>query len=241
MSSDPGMAGLGGDDAGVTAGAEACGWMARGLLLAQMLATVAVLAWLPGNWTKLAAMTAIWALGFRRLARAELIAMAVVNLLFVGMNSAALKRGIFTFEHPDFIGMPVYEFAMWGFYTLHTIRLLEGPAPVGGYLKAVAAAAAFSLPFGSIAEPDLLLAASAGVLALTFVLFHRPMDFAYAGYMVGLGALIEYAGVTSGQWHYPGHPAGGVPLWFATMWAGVGLFTRRLVLPPLAQRRQAGG
>jgi hypothetical protein len=46
-----------------------------------------------------------------------------------------------------------------------------------------------------------------------------------------LGALIEYTGVWTGQWHYPGRHLGGVPLWFLPMWAGVGLFTRRLVLP----------
>ena len=57
------------------------------------------------------------------------------------------------------------------------------------------------------------------------------MDFAYVAYMVILGALIEYTGVWAGQWSYPENPPGGVPLWFITMWGGVGLFTRRLVLP----------
>jgi hypothetical protein len=51
--------------------------------------------------------------------------------------------------------------------------------------------------------------------------------------MAALGALIEYVDVWTGQWHYPGHPYGGVPLWFVTMWAGVGLFARRLILPLL--------
>ena len=48
------------------------------------------------------------------------------------------------------------------------------------------------------------------------------MDVAYAGYMAALGALIEYVGVWTGQWHYPGQHFGGVPLWFLPMWAGVG-------------------
>jgi hypothetical protein len=37
------------------------------------------------------------------------------------------------------------------------------------------------------------------------------------------------------QWHYPGQPWGGVPLWLFTLWAGFGLFTRRLILPLLPQ------
>ena len=103
----------------------------------------------------------------------------------------------------------------------------------------MAAAAAFALPFALIADPGLLLAVSAVVLAGCIVMFHERMDLAYASYMAALGALIEYVGVGAGQWHYPGRPYGGVPLWFLTMWAGVGLFTRRLILPLL--RRSQGG
>ena len=78
-----------------------------------------------------------------------------------------------------------------------------------------------------------MLAVSGLVLAIGFALFHEPMDFLYAGYMAVVGALIEYVGCGTGQWHYPGQDFGGVPFGFLTMWAGVGLFTRRLVLPLL--------
>jgi hypothetical protein len=205
----------------------------RLVLLCQLAATVATLGWVPTNPAKLITMLAVWGLGFGRIRAAELLAMALVNLLFIVMNSAALSRAIFAFDHPDFLGMPIYEFLMWGFYTLHTIRFLDGDAPRGRLMLASAAAAAFALPFSLIADPALLLAASGLVLAACLVLFHEPMDLAYAGYMTALGALIEYVGVGTGQWHYPGQHYGGVPLWFLTMWAGVGLFTRRLIVPLL--------
>ena len=206
---------------------------ARLVLLAQLLATVGALGWIPGNPAKLITMLVIWGLGFGRIQVAELQAMAAVNLLFVLVNSAALRRGIFVFDHPDFLRMPVYEYLMWGFYTLHTIRLLNGAAPPGPLIAASAAAAAAALPFALVADPTLLLAASGLVLAGCIALFHEPMDLAYAAYMIALGALIEYVGVGTGQWHYPGQHFGGVPLWFLPMWAGVGLFTRRLTLPLL--------
>ncbi len=167
----------------------------RLVLLCQLLATAATLGWVPGNPAKLMTMLVIWGLGFGRIRAAELLAMGAVNLLFVLMNSAALKRGIFGFDHPDFLGMPVYEYLMWGFYTLHTIRFLDGEGPRGGLIPVLAAAAAFALPFALIADPALLLAASAVVLAGCIVMFHEPMDLAYAGYMAALGALIEYVGV----------------------------------------------
>ena len=68
-------------------------------------------------------------------------------------------------------------------------------------------------------------------LALALGFFHERQDLIYLGYMAVVGALVEYCGVWSGQWHYPGDSFGGVPLWFATMWGGIGLFTRRLILP----------
>jgi hypothetical protein len=204
--------------------------LTRIILLCQLLATAAALGWIPGNRAKLITMLSIWALGFRRIRSAELLAMAAVNLLFILMNSAALKRGIFAFNHPNLIGMPIYEYFMWGFYTLHTIRFVDGPAPNGKPMIASVAAAAFAVPFAIIADPVVLLAASATVFAGCLALFHEPRDLAYAGYMAAVGALIEYTGVRTGQWHYPGDHLGGVPLWFLPMWAGIGLFTRRLVL-----------
>lgn len=211
----------------------------RLVLLCQLLATAATLGWVPGNPAKLVTMLIIWCLGFGRIRAAELLAMAAVDLLFVVMNSAALKRGVFRFDHPDYLGMPVYEYLMWGFYTLHTMRFIDGEEPRGNLIVASAAAAVFALPFAMIADPALLLAASAAVLAGCLVLFHERMDLAYAGYMAALGTLIEYVGVGSGQWHYPGRHYGGVPLWFLTMWSGVGLFTRRLILPRLRRPPRA--
>jgi hypothetical protein len=209
----------------------------RLMLLAQLSATAAVLGWVPGNVAKLAAMVAIWRLSFGRLTAHELIMMAAVNLLFVLMNFMALRRGIFVFDHPDLLRMPIYEYLMWSFYTLHTIRLLDGAPPRGRIIPTAAAAAAFALPFAMIAEPKLLLLASAAGFGIGIAMFHEKMDLAYAAYMAALGALIEYVGVSTGQWHYPGQPYGGVPLWFLTMWAGIGLFTRRLVLPLLPPSR----
>jgi hypothetical protein len=203
------------------------------ILLCQLLTTVAVLGWVPGNSAKLLIMVVVWGLGFRRLAAAELLMMAGVNLLFALINSAALARGIFRFDHPDLLGMPVYEYVMWGYYTLHTIRLLGGEPAPDRLIVASAAAVVFVLPFATIADPALLLLTSAGLLAGCLAIFHQRMDLFYAGYMAALGALVEYVGVGTGQWHYPGQHYAGVPLWFLTMWAGVGLFTRRLLLPVL--------
>jgi hypothetical protein len=220
------------------------GWIAparrwpRLTLLAQLAATIAVLGWIPGSPTKLVLMALIWLIGFGRVAAVEWGLMAAVNLMFISMNLAALKRGIFAFDHPNLLGMPIYEYLMWGFYVLNTIRFLDGAPPRGRTIIAVTVAGVFAASFATIAAPVLLLLVSGAVLALAVGLFHDKMDLAYAGYMAALGAAVEHVGVSTGQWHYPGQPWGGVPLWSLTMWAGVGLFTRRLVVPLAAARRR---
>ena len=206
-------------------------WRETAILLSQLLATAAVLGWVPDNPVKLAMMLAIWAFGFRSVTPAEILMMAGVNLFFAFMNIAALNNEVFRFNHPDFLEMPVYEYLMWGFYTLHTIRILDGNPARRKRIAAATMAVIFALPFATIADPIILLVAASAALAACFALFHDRMDWAYAVYMAALGALIEYVGVGTAQWHYPVHPYGGVPLWSLTMWAGIGLFTRRLLLP----------
>ncbi|HEY3909226.1 MAG TPA: hypothetical protein VGM07_04980 [Stellaceae bacterium] len=202
-------------------------------MLLQLLATAAALGWVPSNLAKLAAMLAIWAAGFRRLRRAELVLMLGVNAIFVVANGGALHNGVFRFDHPDLLGMPAYEFLMWGFYTLHTIRVVGGRPPRFQPIATLLLVALFAAAFSTIRDPQLLLLVAVAIVAAGLGWFREPADFAYAGYMVAVGAVIEYVGVGTGQWSYPAAPVGGVPLWFVPMWAGVGLFTRRLFLPAL--------
>lgn len=204
-------------------------------LLLQIPAVLAILALVPGNGAKLAALLVVWALGFGRLSRAETAFYAAVCLFFTAMNAASLRQGIFAFSHPDLLGMPVYELFMWGFYLLHTWRVLQGPVPQGRRAQAWVLALLYSAAFAAIHDSQLLLLVTGALLAAALALFHEREDLAYTGYLMLLGAAIEYTGVHSGQWWYPGNPPGGVPLWFVTLWGGVGLFLRRLVLPLLAK------
>jgi hypothetical protein len=206
----------------------------RTLLLAQLPATAAVLGWVPGNFTKIAALLAVWAFGFRRLSRAELTLMLAVDAVFVAANSVALRNGVFRFAHPDFLGMPAYEFFMWGFYTLHALRVVGGRPPRFQPAATLVLAALFAASFATIRDPRPLLLAAVTVVAAGLGWFCEFADFAYAGYLLMVGAVIEYVGVGTGEWSYPGAHFGGVPLWFVPMWAGVGLLVHRLLLPALA-------
>ncbi len=209
--------------------------LARVVLVAQAISTVLVIGWSGGNLMKLGIMAAIWAVGFQRISRAELSVMAGVNLLFTGLNIGALNAGVFHFNHPDLWGMPIYEYFMWGFYVLNTIRFVGAVPAQGRLFLPLSMAGVFAVPFMILRDPGTLLLVSGAILLVSFLMFHELGDFAYSQYMLALGAAIEYMGVSTEQWQYPGHPFGGVPLWFITLWAGTGLFARRLVLPLLGR------
>lgn len=200
-------------------------------LLLQIPATLAIIAWMPGNLTKLVALFVLWAITFRKLSEEEAIFCIGVCAFFTAMNVMSLRQGIFVFTTPDVWGMPVYELFMWGFYLLHIKRVLDGPVPEGKRAIVWGLALLYALAFASISDAQTLLSVTATLLAIALLLFHESMDLAYTGYLIILGAAIEYTGVHSGQWAYPGEPPGGVPFWFITLWGGVGLFMRRLILP----------
>lgn len=210
----------------------------RLLLLVQVPAVLAIIAWVPGNWNKLAALLALWVLTFRKLSKTEAIFVLGVCLFFTVMNAASLSQGIFAFTFPDLLGMPVYELFMWGFYLLHLKRLLDGPAPKSNQAVVWTLALLYAAAFAAIPDAKVLLVVTSALLLIGLALYHEPLDLAYTGYLILLGAAIEYTGVYSGQWSYPGNPVGGVPFWFITMWGGVGLFLRRLILPILARNEQ---
>lgn len=200
--------------------------------LLQVLWTLVVLAYVPGNALKAAVLTLGWALLFWPIARQELLVAFGVCLFFTSMNASALKQGIFKFSNPDLLGMPVYELFMWGFYLTHVDRLWRAGRPaMARPLVAWVLALFFSAAFSVITDQQVLFAVTAIILLIAFAVFREPMDLAYAGHMVLLGAMIEYLGVHFGEWTYPLDVPGGVPPWFVTMWAGIGLFYRRLIIP----------
>jgi len=199
--------------------------------LLQLVGTLSILAFVPGNAMKLVGFVILWAVTFRSFSRREVLCFVGVSVLFATMDAMAVAQGIFRFSHPDLGPLPMWEYFMWGFYVLHVLRTLDGPAPPRNFRLALPLAIVFTLPFSFVTDPAMLLVTSAVALAPALWFFHDRSDLTYIGYTVLVGALVEYVGVWSGQWLYPANPPGGVAFWFITMWGGIGLFIRRLVMP----------
>ncbi len=207
----------------------------RTLLSIQLAGTLLILALLPSNVGKTIALLTWWMLTFGRVNAAEAAFFVVNCVLFTVLNVGTLRAGAFAFAHPDALGMPWYEFFMWGFYLLHMGRMVGHRVFKKSYSfgLVICLAVVFALAFMLAPTSATRFLATLAALALALCFFHERSDFLRAGYMVLLGAAIEYTGVWSGQWAYPGSPPGGVPFWSAPMWAGIGLFAGRLDRLPL--------
>jgi hypothetical protein len=205
----------------------------------QLIGTLLIVTSAASNANKAVLLPCFWLLTFSQIRVSQLLLYFALCAFFTVMDILSVAHGVFFFDHPDILGLPLYEPLMWGYYILHTIRFSTVSAPRSSVFKSALLAVPFAAAFGCIADPHLLLAVTGGLLALGLILFHEPGDLACVTHMILIGALFEYAGVSSGQWHYAHPPVGGVPLWFVTLWGGVGLMTRRLALPlsaDIAQR-----
>jgi hypothetical protein len=211
-------------------------YLRSGLLASQLAATLLVLALLEGNLNKLIAFVLVWSPIFWRASIRQWIVFVSLCCLFSIMDIMAVRQGVFRFTYPDVAGLPIWEFLMWGYIVLHILLILDGPVPKTPLRLVLPLAIVFALPFATVTDPSVLLVASGVALGISLLFFHEPLDFLYLTYAVILGAIFEYTGVWSGQWSYPGDPPGGVAFWFVTMWAGVGLFARRLLLPLLSAK-----
>ena len=206
--------------------------MSRVLLVAQLAGTLAILGSPIANTEKLAAFLLWWALTFRRVRREELALYALGCAVFTALDALSVGRGVFRFAHPDLLGLPRYELALWGFYLVHATRALGMRAAARPGWPVWALLVAFAPAFAVSADPRLVLGWSGAVLAVALARFHDRGDLAFVGYLVVLGTAVELVGVRSGEWSYP---SGGVPAWSVTMWGGVGFFLHRLVLPLLGR------
>lgn len=205
----------------------------RILLFLQLPVSLLIIAFMPTNFGKLAAFLILWVLTFKKFSKLDLIFYIGVCIFFTAMNAASLKQGIFSFSEPDLLGMPIYEVFMWGFYLLHLKRVWGGDVPVGNRAVVWLLALSFAIAFAVIPDAKILTIVTGILLITGLILYHEPLDFSYTIYFIMFGAAIEYAGVHSGQWFYPNAPVGGVPVWFVTLWGGVGLLMRRLLMPIL--------
>lgn len=196
------------------------------LLLAATLALVAAI---PDGAVALAACLLCWSLvpWTPRLA----VAWAALATLFALLDLGAVRAGVFAFARPDLLGLPWWEFLVWGCWVLGGLGLIPAAAPARPRWPAFLCAALFAAPFLAVADPWWLTALALAGLAPGVVLHHGRDDLRHLGLFALIGLVVEWTGVLAGVWSYPQAGSLAIPPASLVMWAGIGLFAHRLVRP----------
>jgi hypothetical protein len=210
--------------------------MKKVLLALQMILTLFVLAYVQSNGIKVLFLLPLWWVSFGGLSRKEWIAYGLINVLFIISDIGAIKNGFFQFGKPDVLGLPVWEFFMWGFYLLHTHRMFPPRVPKSLDLKLVMLAVVFSQVFAVIPDRTWLLGVTSAVLMITLYFYHEREDILYCAYLMLMGIAVETVGLRFDLWSYPETDYNSALVQFVIMWGAVGLYFRHIMGGWLVER-----
>lgn len=192
--------------------------------------TLAILYFPFSNILKSALLLVFWYISFRPLTRAEYVLFVITNIIFTFNDAMALRNGVFVFREPEFFLMPYWEIFMWGFYFILIKRWLDlKPAKMDW--KVIPIAIFFSLSFSISSSPLLVFPISFSCILLLLFFFHTQEDYLSFLAFLGIGTVIELFAISTGLWSYPEFGWLDIPLWYATLWAGVGIIFYRLGIP----------
>ncbi len=161
----------------------------------QLLGTIGILTLVPGNCLKTVLFLIFWMVTFFPIAKHECALFVGANVMFSVLDVMAVKQGIFYFNHPDFLGLPFWEFLMYGFYVLHGLRLLGGPVPQTNKLQVWALTLAFPLIIASIAPHSVLTFLTLFLIVQLVLFLHEKCDIFSLGFLVLGGNATKYVGI----------------------------------------------
>lgn len=160
---------------------------------------------------------------------AEYGLVAVVAVLFFALDNMAIYQEFFVYTSPNIWFVPFWAPVAWGWWVLHAYRVLPDDRSRLFSGRLVVLAVLFTSGFIVPVSPMVTLCMTAGVLVAALAFFHRRHDLIYTGYFIGIGIVVETAGLTFNLWSYPNRDLGLSIIQFIVMWAGVGLLSRAIV------------
>ena len=202
-------------------------------LFIQLLFTVFWIATPVNGVLKIAVLLVFWIITFYPFNRFEIAVFFIVSVLYSFGNILSVQKEVFYFKNPELFGLPYYEYFMWGFYFLHTMRVLTPLNQPHFEFKAIPLAMFFSASFSLTNDPFILPLLSFVALGFLLLFYHSSDDLRYMAYFVLFGMILEIIGVLSDQWGYPAPHKTAVAPWFFCLFAGSGIICYRIALPLL--------
>lgn len=203
------------------------------IALLQLTTLFFCLSEINNNFTILIVLTTVAILTFKKLSCTEWVAYFICSLLFAFADIGAIKNNFFIFNQPDYFGLPIWEFFIWGFYFLHAHRFIKPNYPRHIELKTILFASGFMLLFSLPIGRELQLTLTSILLLITVTFHHSKSDLQFLFYFIFMGAAVEYFGLVANKWHYPNSSIYTASMQFVVMWAGCGVYFNRLLGPYL--------
>ena len=197
------------------------------ILVVQLVGTFGIMFFIENTLIALCMMLILWFVTFFPFTKQELVVFILACFFYTLGDVLVLNQGIFYFSDTDILGMPYYEPFMWGFYFLHTMRMLGGSSPkqaLPGLIFSFIVVATLAYFSNTQLVSWLLIAIVLGGL----LVFRTQKDFEYVIYLLGFGLVLEYAGTYFGEWTYS---IDNYVLWWVATWALSGLILYRTILP----------
>ncbi len=197
------------------------------ILVVQLVGTFGIMFFIENTLIALCMMLILWFVTFFPFTKQEIVVFMMTCFFYTLGDIVVLNQGIFYFSDQDILGMPYYEPFMWGFYFLHTMRMLGGSASqraLHGLLFSLIVVATLVYFTNTELVSLLLIAIVLGGL----LVFKTQKDFEYVFYLFGIGIILEFAGTYFGEWVYT---IDDYLLWWIATWALSGLILYRAILP----------
>ncbi len=176
---------------------------------------------LPG-WLQALSLLLLWGLSFWPLSRADGLLFVAVNVFYSLGDMDAVARGLFHFQRPDLMGLPYWEFGMWGFFVLLLHRMRRPDSTRSNLsIRPFLLIALMPLAF-QLTDPWQLTLALYALLGLMLGLDHRRGVLISVGAMIAGATVLEYTCVRTGVWSYPPNYVGGVAYWYAALFGATG-------------------
>lgn len=181
------------------------------------------------NSLKLLAVLGSFFLVFGKLTKEEAYLFVGVSLFFTFMNYMSILNGIFSFNNPNLIGQPWYEFCMWGIYVMHLKRVTEY-----FFKEEMARYQANVVDFVCVGLVVLVFSLCKDKNAVTlfplainlFYLYQKKSKLMVSNYVyfIIIGGILELAGTNGGQWSYPKPDFYGVPFWYVNVFGSFAIY-----------------
>ncbi len=200
----------------------------RTRLILGLIITLLTLVFINSNIIQTIIFLITWSASFYPIKKDDLFFFSLICLIFIPQDILAISHGVFTFNDPDILGLPIWQFLMWGYWLFFSIRFIKQSSDQKIRFITIILLLIFSLCFTVSTEQTFILARSTIIIIIIFFFHHSKLDFAYFFVMIFLGTIVELLGIYTEIWLYPDNI---YPLWSINMWGGIGIFLNNFKKP----------